>query len=315
MKSKELKPIKEAPSDYDDIETQILKIFVQEIYLPLFKELGFKSIKNTKDDLAEAIHSGKVSFHRGVFSGKFSSKLSKELKALGATWKDGTWRIPYSDLTIELKGIISSSQDRFLVTLAKIDKRLSQILPAEIAEKVQISKLFQKELWKTDWKVRKSLEGIVVPPQMTPEIAAKIADDFTNNLQRYIQNWTEKQITSLRETVQKNQFSGARYESLVKVIKKSYGESESKARFLARQETNLLMTTFKEARYTQAGVVKYKWGCVVGSKGHEVRPMHKKLEGKIFRWDSPPITNPKGQRNNPGQDFNCRCFAKPIVEF
>ena len=53
---------------------------------------------------------------------------------------------------------------------------------------------------------------------------------------------------------------------------------------------------------------------VVGSPNHPVREMHKALAGKVFSWDDPPITNEKGDRNNPGQDYGCRCYARPIVE-
>jgi SPP1 gp7 family putative phage head morphogenesis protein len=94
--------------------------------------------------------------------------------------------------------------------------------------------------------------------------------------------------------------------------------SANKAKFLARQETSLMTTKLKETRYREAGVNEYKWKTVAGSKLHPVRPSHKILEGRIFRWDDPPITTPPGEavrRNNPGQDYNCRCFAQPIVRF
>ena len=42
--------------------------------------------------------------------------------------------------------------------------------------------------------------------------------------------------------------------------------------------------------------------------------MHKDLDGKIFEFANPPITNEKGDRNNPGEDWQCRCEAIPIVE-
>ena len=80
-------------------------------------------------------------------------------------------------------------------------------------------------------------------------------------------------------------------------------------------ENYLYVTKLKETIYTDAGVPKYKWGTVVGSPGHEVRHSHAILKGKIFRWDNPPVVNEKGDRKNPGEDFGCRCFAIPIVEF
>jgi SPP1 gp7 family putative phage head morphogenesis protein len=158
-------------------------------------------------------------------------------------------------------------------------------------------------------------KNILVMPRLTDSEREKIADEYTLNLTRYIQTFTEKEIVNLREKIEKNVMSGSRYESIIQSIKRSYGVSQNKAKFLARQETNLMMSSFKAARYQSAGVEEYIWTTVVGSKNHPVRPMHKALDGKIFRFDSPPITSQDGQRNNPGEDFGCRCTARPIVRF
>jgi SPP1 gp7 family putative phage head morphogenesis protein len=100
------------------------------------------------------------------------------------------------------------------------------------------------------------------------------------------------------------------------MIRESFGVTEKKAKFLARQETGLLMAKFKESRYTESGIHQYKWRCSAGSAKHPVRPSHKVLDGRVFRWDTPPITTAPDEpqrRNNPGEDFNCRCVAIPIV--
>ena len=35
---------------------------------------------------------------------------------------------------------------------------------------------------------------------------------------------------------------------------------------------------------------------------------------KIFEWDNPPITNEKGDRNNPHEDWQCRCEAIFVID-
>ena len=136
---------------------------------------------------------------------------------------------------------------------------------------------------------------------------------------------TEEEIPKLRKIVQDNAFSGVRRENLVQGFIDSYGVSQSKAKFWARQETNLLMAKYKETKYVEAGVPEYKWACVhmphqsspqTIYKPGEVRYSHGILEGKIFSWSNPPITTAPGQKqrmNNPGQDYNCRCFAIPFI--
>lgn len=314
-----LPPIKETTEDYEEIEKCIIALFKTEIYLPLLREMGLgsKTLKNAPQDLADAIRSGRITFYRGEFRGRFSSAITRELKKIGAKWdrRQGSFKIQLSSLTPEIKHAIETSENRFLQTISRIDKKLREILPEEIADRLNISDRFDSVLWKVDKEFRKSIKGITVAPDLTPERRKKIAEEYTNNMRLYIKEWTEKEIVKLRKDVQSKAFAGNRYETMVKTIQKSFGVSQNKAKFLARQETSLLITKFKETRYTDAGVREYIWSCVAGSTNHPVRPMHKKLEGKRFRWDDPPITDEKGNRNNPGQDYNCRCFARPVVKF
>lgn len=322
MKVVELKPIKESQDDYDEIEDRIRDLFRKEIFLPLLKELELPAnlLQNSREDLLQAIQTGQISFSRGSFKGQFNSTLSRELKKLGAEWDrtQGSWKISTSALPIEVKNAISMSESVFARKLAAIDDRLKKLLPEEIADRLNVSKLFDRALWKVDREFRATVKEISVAPELTPERRKKIADEWQNNTKLYVKDFTKTQIADLRADVQKSVFTGNRYESLAKTIQDQFEVSANKAKFLARQETSLAMTKFKESRYVDVGVKEYRWGCVGGSPKHPVRPAHKKLEGKIFRWDDPPITTEPGEptrRNNPGQDFNCRCFARPIVRF
>lgn len=314
-----LPPIKIMTDEFEPLEKKIKELLREQLYHPILKELDRSEMKlqNSLEDLVKAINSGRISFYRGQFSGRFSSTISKELKGLGAKWdrKQGTWKIPLSSLPVDIQTSVRASEATFDKRLESIDKKLAQILPEEIADKLQAAKIFDATLWKVDKDVRRTLKGITVPPELNAQRTQKISEEYTNNLRRYIKDFTEKEIVDLRKDIQTTAFKGARYETLFNKIQKSYDVTAKKAKFLARQETNLLMTKFKEARYTDVGVNEYKWGCVSGTAKHPVRPMHRSLEGKVFRWDSPPITASNGARNNPGEDFNCRCFAKPIVKF
>lgn len=313
-----LRPIREKASDYDEIEKEIQRVFREEIYSPLMEEIDQKKVlRNTLDDLAEAIRSGRIVFDHGRFIGSFDSVTSRELRKIGAKWdrSSRSYRISARSLPIELKPLIWASESRFEKTINRINSRLAQILPEEIAGKVKLENLFDKRIWSVDSDLKSTMKGLTVVPQLTKERAKVISEDYTNNMKLYIQEWTEKEIKELRQKMQVHSFKGLRYEGMIKEIQKSYDVSKKKAKFLARQETSLLMTGFKQQRYQEAGVRDYKWRCVVGTTRHPVRPMHKKLDGKMFSFDNPPVTSPNGARNNPGQDYNCRCVAVPIVKF
>lgn len=324
IKNLDLKPIKETTEDYEILERKIRALFRREIYIPLMKELGESNEALTnaasRFGVYSAISSGRVQFNRGVFSGKFNATISKELRSLGARFdrSTGTYKIPLSELPYDLRSAISASESKFKQRLRTIDQKLAKILPEEIADRLKVEHIFDRSLWKVDKEFHKTIKGITVAPQLTDKGRKILAKEWTNNMKKYVQDFSKDEIKSLRADMQKTIFAGNRYESAVKTIQKSYGVSERKAKFLARQETGLLMAKFKQVRYQDAGVEWYKWGCVSGTKDHPVRPWHRSLEGKKFRWDDPPVTTEPGtptRRNNPGEDYNCRCFARPIVSF
>lgn len=327
MKTIELTPIKESTEDYEEIEKKIIELLKKELYFPILGQIGInkKILKNAINPVVSAIQDGRITFSKGQFSGRFNASISKELKSMGARWdrKTGTWRIPQSSLPIDIRNAISVSEVRFTEKLSAIDKKLSEIIPEDISKRLHIAPQFDTALWKVEKSFKKSVEKITVAPQLTDEQRERVSKEWENNMQLFVQKFTEEQIVKLRKDIKDSVFTGNRYESMTKTIQKNFGVTQSKAKFLARQETNLLMSKYKEVRYTSAGVKKYKWGCVKMPhqsangpyiKG-QVRHDHGILEGKIFSWDDPPVVNDKGDRKNPGQDYNCRCFAIPIVNF
>lgn len=324
----EIKPIYETKSDWDDLEALLMEMFRKEIYLPALKQLGLSSnvLKNSRNDLVDAILSGRVEFYRGSFKGRFNATISKELKRLGAQWdrKQGSWKIPQSSLPVEIKNAISQSESKFKQALSRIDRLLADFLPEKFTDKIKMEKIFDRTLYRVNEEFKQSVKQITIPPQLSKDQRTEIAKDWTNNMDLFVRDFTQKETKELRTQIQKSVYTGNRYETAAKLIEKSYGVSQNKAKFLARQETSLMMAKFKEVRYKQAGSKSYKWRCVHNPKQKspnakyipgEVRYYHGVLDGKEFSWDDPPIVNSKGDRKHPGQDYNCRCVAVAIIKF
>lgn len=326
----ELKPIPRPESDYEAIEKRLKKLFKEHLYYPLLKEMGLAKATLQNDTphpnpLMDALYTGRVTYNEGVFSGKFNAAITRELRKLGAQFdrRSGTFRIPQSLLPIDVRNVISSSGYKFQEKIDKINKRLSDLSPQKLAKEFRCQDLFERTLWKADRSFRQNVKNITVAPQLTEAQTKEISRTWQFNMEYWIQNWTEEEIVSLRTKMKDIVYSGNRWGNAIDLIQKSYEVSANKAKFLARQETHLLVAKFNKAKYTDAGVYEYKWGCVhrphdSSPKQHtpgNVRYYHAKLEGTIQRWDSPPVTDSTGRRNNPGEDFNCRCFARPIVRF
>ena len=104
--------------------------------------------------------------------------------------------------------------------------------------------------------------------------------------------------------------AGTRVEDLRKQIRERFDVTRSKADLLARDQVLKLNAQITQTRQRQAGISEYRWSA---SNDERVREYHRELDGSIFRWDDPPITNEDGDRNAPGEDYQCRCVAIPIL--
>ena len=105
------------------------------------------------------------------------------------------------------------------------------------------------------------------------------------------------------------QAAGVRHESLPVAIQDIMGIGLRRAKLIARDQTVKHNAATNEAQARAAGFTQYTWRI---TRDDSCRPMHKALEGTVHRYDNPPITNKEGDRNNPGEDFNCRCLAEPL---
>ena len=108
--------------------------------------------------------------------------------------------------------------------------------------------------------------------------------------------------------------NGQRYPAIAKRIQTELGNvTKSRAITIARTETARTRSNFTEARAKAIGSTHYRWHTVGDGS---VRRSHSELDGKVFSWNDPPITDyGKGGtpiRSHPGCVFNCRCWAEPI---
>lgn len=99
---------------------------------------------------------------------------------------------------------------------------------------------------------------------------------------------------------------GRRASDLAKDIEEITGVTESRAKFIARDQTAKMNSAITKARHQELGIEEYTWQT---SGDERVRDSHAAHDGKVFRWDDPPADT-----GNPGEDYNCRCVALPHVK-
>lgn len=101
-----------------------------------------------------------------------------------------------------------------------------------------------------------------------------------------------------------------RASEIAKAILSSGEVTKSRAMLIARTEVSRTSSELMRARAKHVDSEGYIWRT---SEDADVRPLHKKLNGKFFRWDEPPVTGENGERSLPGGIYNCRCWAEPVL--
>lgn len=312
------------------VESVPIVSFVEDV-VPLIThaKLALGSRENAKPfeasvpgPLRAALKDGRLWYADGQFYGTFTAEIARELRRLGATF-DATakaFRFPADRLPYDLRDAVFASVERAedlhkrVTSFLEEAGRNAQIAATGIEVDVALSRI-RGDLWRQleETIPIKALDLVEVSADVTPSVRDLIDREFKNDLDLSIKNFLSTELPELREQVEANAFAGYRADRLGKIIEARYGVAKRKAAFLAEQETSLLVSKFREARYREIGSEEYVWS---DSHDGRVRHDHHELNGKRFFWSSPPITNRKtGARNNPGEDFRCRCVALPVLVF
>lgn len=324
-----LEPINHEENYTNYIEREVQSYFSEVIYLPLLnllKEAGVKPnpadqrINAGNDALRAALDSGRVHFADGTFSGQFNAAVSKQLRGLGATFdtKSQTFKIKATSLPLDLRNVIYASVE----TSKNLHTEIANLL-LQMQENVAIAPTGLKFENAVDRIVTslnkqfiasvKPLDGIGIPAEVTPAMRQALTSKLTHNLDLSIKNFAAEKIPELRAKVEANVFAGYRTDRLAKIIEADYGVSKRKARFLADQETSLLVAKYREERAADIGSVAYIWDTMHDAR---VRHDHKELNGRQFFFSDPPVSDrATGRRCNPGEDFGCRCRARIVVNW
>jgi len=88
----------------------------------------------------------------------------------------------------------------------------------------------------------------------------------------------------------------------------------SRANLIAVDQTRKITSAMNEERMKSAGVRQFEW--IHSGGGAEPRELHAEYDGQVFDIDNPPIIDERtGQRGMPGELINCRCRARPVIDF
>lgn len=218
----------------------------------------------------------------------------------------GTYRTDsINDVLSLMLEVFNKIQERFVEKEEGFDLRRKLESFANLTRKLTIK----------EWKkaVRKTLGIDILDDYYMGEFYRAIMDRWVDENVSLIKSIPGDTLEDIRGIIKSGFLDGKSTTRIMKDIQHRYNVGKSRASLIARDQVGKLNAAVTEAQQRDAGIEEYYWcGCGDG----RVRKSHKRLNGRKFRWDTPPVVDEKtGRRCHPGQDYQCRCRAKPVFKF
>ncbi len=333
------------PYLYEGVEKDLL-VYLYSVMWADISDL----VKNSKKELImnaritsfiylkKALLDGTVTYKNGVFKGTSSMRLTRELQTFARYDKSTRSWIGIAPPGLAKHAIHAQAQNeefhrRIQAAIddipakvgATIDSLNIDITP--IAD--QVAKNTDRDLYKV---------GIALDDDQV--ISPKLVEEYRASQQISIKNFTEDQSKSMADLIRKNVLSGYNRAELIDMLKHQFNVTESKAKFLARQETSLFISALRNERFKGAGVKVAKWSSsrdkrVVGTPGGkfpkptEGHGNHYAMHGKYVMVSDPTLyadtiedvragnwklkSNIGGDNKHAGESYNCRCVYIPVI--
>lgn len=162
---------------------------------------------------------------------------------------------------------------------------------------------------KSQWQKLIRSQYAVDPTREDPKRYEALMTEWSRINAALIQDIPNKTINEISQLTQDALRSGKTSSDMEKDIYDIMSErtdvSDSRAKLIARDQVSKLNGNLTQSRQEDIGVESYIWRTVGDER---VRETHDENDGETFRWDDPPA-----ETGHPGEDYQCRCHAEPIL--
>jgi SPP1 gp7 family putative phage head morphogenesis protein len=166
---------------------------------------------------------------------------------------------------------------------------------------------YNEKEWRRLIRSAYGVDPIKEDPKKYQPLLDKWADTnarlITNIPQKTMEQIQEQSMAALTEGTSVADTTARIYEIMSERVDVSY----SRAQLIARDQVAKLNGQFTRERQEDLGVDSYIWRTV---QDERVRETHQEVDGQTFPWDKPPEET---DGNHPGEDYQCRCWAEPIL--
>lgn len=208
-----------------------------------------------------------------------------------------------------INDLMATIQSVFSVMGEDLEKRLDEFnIYAKLKELSELTTKLSIRQWKR--VVSETLGLDIFDDYYSGQFYQEMLDYWVSQNVGLIKTIPQNTLGEMREIVYEGYRNGRTTTAILKEIQRTYSVNKKHARLIARDQMAKLNADLTKRQQTDAGVEEYKWS---DSRDGRVRPRHKHLNGKTFRWDDPPVVDTKtGRRAHPGEDYQCRCVALPV---
>lgn len=229
-------------------------------------------------------------------------KYLPEIRGAARQEREGVRHDDTSDLTVKVKAVF----DKMAGELERSTSGFG------LYDKIEAMAKLTRKLSIKEWKkaVKATLGIDLLDDYYTGELYRELMRKWVEDNVGLIKTIPQESLGRMREIVLEGYMNGETTTSIVKKIQKAYSTDRRHAQLLARDQIAKLNGQITQRQQEDAGVEEYIWS---DSGDGLVRPGHKRLNGKRFRWNDPPVVDEKtGRRCHPGEDYECRCVALPV---
>lgn len=189
---------------------------------------------------------------------------------------------------------------------------VEQVISVERIEGVGVRVGQQLDLFATRRVVEQVRAVLPIDVRESFGASAREIADFTSEGVDLIKSMNRDYFLEVQHKIEEGFAQGRRASSIARDINRRGEVSESRARFIARDQIAKLNGKLVQRRQTELGLKSYTWRTSGDSR---TRESHRRLEGQVFRWDDPPVVDERtGRREHPGGDYQCRCTAEPNID-
>ncbi len=248
-----------------------------------------------------------MSYNRALraFNTRAHTLVVEELaKVMESATGQAEARLTFDDGTREVELAIEGAQVQFL------EERSKENIESVIKSHGLAVNTRSRQNFARTFKQVMNVDIFAAEPWLGEEIQAFVRENVS-----FITSITDEYFSDVEQSVMRNVKAGNPPSRIAKELRDVFNLTNNRARLIARDQTGKFHSRLTRLRYEGAGLDRYVWRTL---KDGRVRDDHEDLEGKVFEFSNPPVTvttgRRAGQRNNPGEDIQCRCYAEPVFE-